>query len=226
MKRISRATTFLLVGAFMIFGHTVAHATLIPIINAGFEDPDVDVAAGALTCGGTGGCYTTGSFTGWTVTGSGGVFDPSKYAPAGYSAPEGDQVAYSSGGMLSQVLSVGLEANMVYTLDVLVGDRADTGFPGYEVQLLAGGNLLASVNETMFSPANGSFIDAHLEYASGSDFLGQLLEIRLISDGSQINWDNIRLDPRSVPEPAALMLLSIGLLALGFLRRRRRLPAA
>jgi hypothetical protein len=116
-------------------------------------------------------------------------------------APEGQNVADSSfflAGFLpptiSQVLSDVLTANTLYTLQVEVGNRLDTPFPGYVVQLLAGGVLLAEDNNSL-SPADGTFATSTVTFTAlpGDPNLGQPLEIRLRSFGRQTNFDDVRL---------------------------------
>jgi hypothetical protein len=158
----------------------------LAVANAGFETPDCDTTTCTVSPLGS---YTTGTATGWTITGgSGGVYDP-----IGVITPtEGDQVGWSSGATLSQVLSDTLAANVNYTLSVDVGDRTDTGFPGYTVALYAGGTLLAS-NVGAAGSVTSGWTTATVTYTSGSTPPSGPIEIRLTSAGSQTEFDNVRL---------------------------------
>ncbi|HEY9852810.1 MAG TPA: PEP-CTERM sorting domain-containing protein [Leptolyngbyaceae cyanobacterium] len=121
----------------------------------------------------------------------------------------------------SQILGDVLTAGKAYTLKVNIGDPfpdeyTGEGFPGYAVQLLAGGQVIAEdFNTQSFNP--GTFITSTVSYtASANDnYLGQALEIRLLNvltgTGKEVNFDNVRLDATSVPEPTSIF----GLLGLG-----------
>ena len=119
---------------------------MIPIINAGFEDPVLNDNA-----------FTSNSIPGWEGTdlaapNNFGVFNP---APTFFpnEAPEGSNVAYIERGAVFQTLSEVLTANTMYTLEVLVGDSLIDPLPGFAVQLMAGGTVLAEA--TSPSPTRG-----------------------------------------------------------------------
>lgn len=164
---------------------------------------------------------------GWTVAGpsNAGTFFPtaSRYPLTG-GPTDGNNVAFSNGQTISQVLGDVVEALNAYTLQVDVGDRSDTTFPGFDVELYAGGNLLGSVDETTLTVPDGGFATATIEYfATGDDInLGQNFEIRLTSDGGQTNFDNVRFTAVQTPEPASYCLwVTLGT-AFGLLTWRRR----
>ncbi len=108
---------------------------------------------------------------------------------------------------------------MRYTLRVQVGNIASgfgappfdqfydlDGFPGYRVQLLAGGVLLAEDDNTLFGLIpEGEFRLSTVTAEVGPDHpaLGQAIEIRLLSrneaqsaedPGIEVDFDDVRLD--------------------------------
>ena len=211
-----------------------AGAVTLAISNPGFEDP-------VLPDGG----FTTNVLPGWqlydpsglvlldaTATDSSfGAFNPT--GTGAYTSdrvPEGNNDAFiyltqnpgSGVAGISQTLSSNLIADTKYTLSVDVGNPIDyanfglTGFPGYRVQLLAGGNVLAQDNNS-FNPTEGTFATSTVSYiALASDpNIGNPLEIRLLNslqgNGREVDFDNVRLDIAAVPEPAS----TVGTLVFG-----------
>lgn len=168
--------------------------TALPIVNPGFED--FVLADSQFTSATGGGIVTPDPIPGWTL-GSGsapaGTFNPTSNSYLD-GAPEGENVAYSSGNSFSQILTPLLVANTEYTLSVDVGNRNETSFADYTIQLLAGDVVLIEDN-SLLSPAAGTFETSVLSYtASPSDEnLGQPLQVVLSADGQQVNFDDVRL---------------------------------
>ncbi|MDX2215268.1 MAG: PEP-CTERM sorting domain-containing protein [Oculatellaceae cyanobacterium bins.114] len=154
------------------------------ILNPSFEEDIV------------GGDGAVDSITGWQILSSSpwsvGTYRPGSGSYAAL-VPDGVNVAYANSGSLFQRLTDSLTANTQYTLGFYVGSRPPYGFPGYQVDLLAGETVIATTNSP--TPQFGQFISSDLLYtASDVDpLLGQPLAIRLSSSGIQINFDNIRL---------------------------------
>lgn len=214
LRRAFRLVSVLVVG--VLSSGTLAGQSLT-IVNPGFEAPAIP----------TGTFETTFAPPGWTEFGNInfgqrtiGVLDPltTPYYP---SAPEGENVgvifllddfavqtffANQEAGMF-QVLGDVLETSTVYTLSLEIGNIGVepppqtflfTGFPGYRVELRAGGQVLAS-DENGLLPAEGAFETLTLQVAVGDSHpqAGQPLEIRLVNlnaaVGIEVNFDDIRL---------------------------------
>ena len=131
------------------------------------------------------------SIPGWTNSGAGGTFNPG----AGEftdGVPDGQNVAFSNGATISQVLTEPLTAGTRYVLQVDVGHRANVSLPAFSVELWAGGFLAGASSPV---PAAGTFATVTVTYdaPANSPLLGQFLEIRLISSGTQVCFDNVRL---------------------------------
>lgn len=151
-----------------------------------------------------------------------GVLNPTGTSLYPGGAPEGSNVALiflwrmQTDGIaagLSQELSHALLPNTQYTLRVKVGNIAPegnvaydlNGFPGYRVELLAGGTVLAADNSTLM-PAEGMFSQSVVSFASDSSHpqLGEKVEIRLINlnkanSGIEVNFDDVELE--AAPKP-------------------------
>jgi hapalindole H/12-epi-hapalindole U/12-epi-fischerindole U synthase len=231
-----------------------AHAAPLTIQNAGFETPFLANNTFNVASPGPSGwsAYGTINHNNRSI----GAINPtgSTLYPGG--APEGrnagvvflmdnannqSQFAGIESGLV-QTLAATLQTNTRYTLTVEVGNMANdsattnnafnfTGFPGYRIDLLAGGQVLASDNNTLL-PAEGTFLTSQVELSIGASHVlaGQALGIRLVNlnaaPGIEVNFDNVRLDATAIPEPAAAAgLFGSATLALALRRRRTRFLA-
>ncbi len=196
-------------------------AVSLNVTNHSFEDivfgVDGFTCSGEFPCSGT---ITNDPIPGWIGDGFVGSFRPAGFRYDVTGLPDGVNVAFAHTGVttISQVLSDNLLANTDYTLQVGIGNRNDsTGFVGYQIQLLAGGVLLAQDNNSL-SPTPGSFVTSTVNFSTSSSDpnLGQALEIRLVSLGIQSNFDNVLLDAETtetaVPEPQSMFLLGLSLI--------------
>ena len=233
-------------------GAATAHAAPVPVANPGFE---ADFAAPnsfpVLTPQGWS-LYDPHGIVDQTVDAIG-VLNPtsSTYFPAG--APEGSNVALvflsgdTGGGPvgLLQLLAATLQPDTAYTLAVEVGNIASgvgappfdqffdlDGFPGYAVQLLAGGVVIAEDANTLAATlAEGTFATSTVAIEVGAQHaqLGAALAIRLVNlnipgtptePGIEVDFDDVRLDATPVPEPS-LAAQAIGAIAALAARHRR-----
>ena len=197
--------------ALVVWTAATANAAPVLIVNAGFEGQIIGDSVAAF------------NIDGWSNSGDSGAFNPDAGAFAA-GAPEGENVAFSSvgGPTISQVLAATAQANTSYTLTMLVGNRLDALFGGYQTELWAGGTMLAQDNGSQ-TPTDGQFLLSTVQYfvAAGDAAAGSALEIRFRSLGYQTVFDDVKLDATErVPEPALLALLGLG--GAAAVRRKRR----
>jgi hypothetical protein len=140
---------------------------------------------------------------------------------------------------LQQTLTSSLVGNTRYTLSVQIGNIASgtslpgssdgggvfynlNGFPGYRIDLLAGGVVIASDNNSLGALIpEGEWRQSTLMFDSplGHPLIGQSLGIRLVNlhqagtaavPNIEVDFDDVRLTAVAIPEPAtwALMLVT------------------
>lgn len=206
---------------------------------------------GSITGGGAGNTYFIGTLrpTERDLVGNPGVYEN---FPNG--AFEGSRVGIAfnfegSGGEgeygFQQNLTATLAANTNYTLQVQIGNIASgfavdntfyvlDGFPGYRVDLLAGGVLLDSDNNSLAgSIAEGEWGLSTVSFTTGPTHaqLGQSLAIRLVNlniidpafpaSDLEVDFDDVSLTATAVPEPTSTALLLLGSVALVLWYRAR-----
>ncbi len=214
---------------------STANAALLTVTNPGFEDIDGEFPSNqftfgplngwdlydpeGITAGGEGGTFFIGTLTPFEPDpiGNPGVYEN---FPAG--APEGQRLALAfnfqgSDGQgeygLVSTLSDTLQPNTIYTLQLQVGNIASAGsfdlrgLPGYRVDLLAGGTIVAQDNNSLFGTFDdGEFTTTTISLTTGAAHpqLGQTLGIRLVNlnqidpafpdSDLEVNFDDISLD--------------------------------
>jgi hypothetical protein len=234
----------------------------LPIVNAGFEEDFTPPGCFTVVTPVGWDLYDPENINGGND--AIGVIDPTDTTNFPEGAPEGVNVAlvFLDGDVgvgpmgLSQPLVDTLEANTTYTLSVQVGDIASgigpppcdvfgffdlEGFPGYRIELLAGGALLVEDDNLLAAVLkDGEFGLSEIFVTIGADHeqLGEPLEIRLINlnmpgteeaPGIEVDFDDVRLfaAPVGAAVPTVsewgLVIMSLVILSSGtvVLRGRR-----
>lgn len=229
-------------------------ADVVNVINAGFEDTTGQTVFNE---------FTFGEPVGWSnydpngILPSAGVF-PGTLAPNGIDffngpAPDGDRVAILFNSSregdgeygFEQTLAAVLESNSHYTLTVEVGNIASgfatngtffnlDEFPGYRVDLMAGGVVLASDLNSLIIP-EAEFATSTVSFSTSSTHtqLGEAIGIRLVnlneipagfdqatSPDLEVDFDRVQLEVAAVPEPNVASWIGMACIGL-FLRRTR-----
>ncbi len=161
----------------------------IPIVNPGFEQHVLGD-----------GSVTAGTEPGWTIlSGSAGDYNPTTGSFP--TIPEGQNVSFSNGSTISQVLSAFTIAGASYSLQAQVGWPLSLPFGGYAVQLWAGGVMLGQATSPV--PTQGNFTTATVDVtiAANGPNVGKQLEIRLVGNGVQVEFDAVGLTMTPEPPP-------------------------
>ena len=200
-----------------------AQSVALPLTNAGFEAPAIAAGTFQTTTAPPGwGVYGAGiNFGARTI----GVLDPQGTTLYVEPVPEGENVGVAflldnSGDQTDFAgIEAGLEQTLVgeplvagtrYTLTVEVGNIGDdpnpphnafqfAGFPGYRIELLAGGQAIACDDNSLL-PIEGGFLTSSitLDVDASHGSLGQDLGVRLINlnaaPGLEVNFDDVRLE--------------------------------
>jgi hapalindole H/12-epi-hapalindole U/12-epi-fischerindole U synthase len=245
-------TAVLAAGLALAGGASLAVAAPLTVVNPGFEDTTGQSAFNE---------FTFGTPVGWsiydpnTITGGAGFFTgtlmPNGTDFFNSTAPEGNLVGilFNSDGRdtgeygFVQTLTDTLTANTRYELRVQVGNIASgvatnavffnlDGFPGYWVELLAGGVVVAQdVDGLVGSLLEGEFLESvvTLDVGAAHAQLGQDLAIRLVNLNEtrgvagppdlEVDFDDVRLSATAIPVPGGLALMAVA--AIIVLRRRR-----
>jgi len=192
------STSLILTGA-------ASAAQPVAITNPGFENPVL-----------SDGSIQNGAVPGWSAFNGASisVLDPSSSLDLTSEAPEGENVGVvvssASENGLSQTLGSPFQADAGYSLTLKVANTKFTsGFPGYRIQLLANGTVLAEDDNSQ-TIAEDSVIARTVNYTYNaglhSGLVGQPLEIRLLSKGletgEELAFDDVQLSA-TLASPAA-----------------------
>jgi hypothetical protein len=205
---------------------SIAGSVVVP--NPSFESPDVVATTGGNTWG-----YDIDD---WDTT-EGGTLDPLdtvqflEVTEAAFGVAVGappQHIGMDNGHYVVQDLGVGLEANTMYKMSALVGNRAgwaDAGNMSKFSLWVGDAELGAKVVDAATEVAESDFADFSFMLTTGDTPPEGNIVLRLESvaeaDGGngRAHWDNIRLTV--VPEPSTLVLLGLALVGLIGYRRAR-----
>ncbi len=233
-------------------------AAPVLVINGGFEDISGEddfneftfgplsgwdlYDPGFITSGGAGSTYYIGTLTPNPPTNfTAGAAEGQRVGIGFNFVGSGNQGEYG----FQQTLAATLQANTRYNLDVEIGNIASgtavnnqffdlNGFPGYRVDVMAGGVLVAQDNNSLAGLiAEGTFGTSSIEFTIGAAHaqLGQALQIRLVNLNQidpmfpganlEVDFDDVRLRAVAVPEPSSAALVGLSAIAALVLRRRK-----
>jgi len=196
---------FIAIVALLMTG--TAWADGIPITNASFETP-----GGPLnySCG-TGCTYNYSTIPGWSIS-AGGSFQPGSFFSY---IPDGNLVAFTNGGSISQTLTSSVSVNTLYTLTVYVGNRTNTQNFGYTLYLdtILNGvtTTLCSVSGNAATITPGGWQAESCSYQSGLSVPAGDLFLDFVGGPYQLDVDDVSLTA-NVPEPSSVLLLGVGML--------------
>ncbi|MCY2924644.1 MAG: PEP-CTERM sorting domain-containing protein [Planctomycetota bacterium] len=176
-------------------------------------------ARGALIANGT---FETGTFTGWTLTGTGFFIDTDQPSEGKYFAHAVFVAQEGGGGQSTITQTFTAPANL---LDISV-DMGWVGVPGLRSAILKCPSLGTQVD--LFAGTELSLPNAWKRYTSGvAAMSGRNVEIDFFASGTETNGMNFYVDniqfTQATPEPGTMAILATGGLSLlGGWRRRRR----
>jgi hypothetical protein len=193
MVMIRTKLNSLLALATLLLAAAPGFANSISLANFSFET--LPVGGLPIPCSGAGCSYSVDPIPGWSIAGGGGQFQPGP-TPNQYfnSLSDGPTHAYSSGGTISQTIGGTVQLGVVYTFQVDIGYRLDSGFAG-TADLLINGNTYTA---TGVQPVQGTFGTFTATYTGLLADVGQAITLELQSSGGQGNFDNVRLDGESM----------------------------
>jgi hypothetical protein len=213
---------YIAAAGLLLSGHPAVHAESLVISNSSFETPSVspgNFSAASAPPGWS--AYGNITFNWRTI----GVVNPNSTQLYLDPVPLGSNVGvvflgptYSnSPAGMQQTISTTLQGRTTYILRVAIGNMNNdptpphnsfnfAGFPGYRVELLAGGYVVASDQNSLL-PGEGRFVTSTVQVATLSTHtnIGLPLGIRLLNldaaPGIEVNFDNVRLDTSPSPDP-------------------------
>jgi hypothetical protein len=220
-------------GAALLVGSVISLASAwggpITVANPSFET----LPAGGLplTCTGLGCFYSVDAIPGWTNSGTSGQLQTGvQLGNFMYfdTLPDGITVAFQTGaGTISQTVGPTVQTGTTYTLQVDLGYRNGLqaqGFPfAGSADLFVNGNRYVA---TGLTPLAGDWSTFTATYTGLSADAGDAITIELLNISDvPASFDNVRLSSDgtlTVPEPASVGLMGVGLLGLVAFARRKR----
>ena len=167
-----------------LVGLTTTGNQTVALSNASFEaDSLADGAPNVITH--ALGNYTLTAPTGWTMTGTGGLFDPAAGVTNNASIDGTNVVWLGQDAVLSRDTGVVLEEGASYSLSFDIGDRTDTAWPGGEARLVSSnGTVLQTL--ALNAPADGNWSTVTFQTAAiGAALAGQTLRIEIAAGRRQ-----------------------------------------
>lgn len=195
--------------------------------NGSFENP---VPGPGWVTGNPDGSYFSGSVAGWTNTsGSAGVWKPNLGPNTFSSLPDGVNAGFTGDGgsaaSLKQTTGHVLAAGETVTFSGYFGSRADLS--AYNVlsqgtaSIVFGNTTVGSISLTDTGTGSWNFFSYNFGGNLVNAFAGQTVSVVLSSNaGAQMSYDKISVQVSSVPEPASMAALGLGI--AGLLSRKRR----
>jgi len=166
-----------------------------PLSNGNFQADSTATGAPGVNPDPVLGNWLQGSPQDWTLSGTGGVYDPTTTVIAD-SGHGGDNVAWLASGTLARDTGISLQASRTYTLTFNVGDRLDQGFGTGTARLIAveSNTVLATVDITPTTDANWNPVTLSTGPVPGAAN-GQQLRIEFVhGGGGQILIDDVQLN--------------------------------
>lgn len=244
--RLRRLSRFWAAGLIGLAGGHLSLAQTIPIVNAGFEADSITDGAFVVLQPQAWATYDPSGIIN-NVQNAVGVIRPNiggEYFPTG--APEGVNAAlvFLGGNEmgeagLQQTLSATLQANTRYRCSVQIGNIASgtslpgssggpgiffdlDGFPGYRIDVLAGGSVVAAENNSMGATIpEGAWRPTrfYFDVTNSHPQLGQPLGIRLVNlkqpgtpeiPNIEVDFDAVTLSAGAIPVSAQLAISLAG----------------
>lgn len=202
MKSVNRA----LLASLVIMGATAGTANANLVVNGGFEDPALPYGSWTVFSG----------ITGWSLTSGHSIEVQNHVAGSPY---EGDQHveldSYANSAMAQTIATV---AGQNYNLSFAYSPRPSVAAGSNYINVFWNGALLASPTGTTSGDTSWTVYN-YLVTAAGAT---SVLEFSASGTSDSLGGyiDDVRLES-SVPAPASLALLGLGLLGFSGVRRKK-----
>ena len=184
--------------AMALVGLTTTGSETVALSNASFEENSLADGQPNVVIDAVLGNYTFTPPNGWTMSGTGGLFNPTDGVTNNASIDGTNVVWLGQDGMLSRDTGVVLEEGATYSVSFDIGDRTDTVWPGGVARLVS--NTTNTVLQTLnlAAPADGQWSTVTFDTgAIDAAVAGQSLRIEIQQTGgtgNQILVDDIQLN--------------------------------